>query len=224
MRAITCTQCGATIEHVSETSAIVECSYCCARILLPERPAHLIEEVPAPTFESEPIGRKPQAYIVAAIALLIPIVSFVIIIGTAAKNQSKAGLKAPTPTYTPAAYPTPTPYVTVAPLPPAPVVNYQPRIEWDGPNDLMHFESPSVDISEVAHLTSDEIKKTVFKDRKVKLRVMINTEGEIDDIEVISGHPILVKAAVDSAKLTIFRPRSKPTKRVVTYIFRVLED
>jgi len=107
---------------------------------------------------------------------------------------------------------------------PLPVVNYQPRVSWDGPNDLEHFEDPDVDISSLSNLTSEEVEKTVFKNRVVKLRVVINTEGEIDQVETISGHPILVAAATESAKRSIFTSRSKPTKRVLTYTFRVLKD
>jgi NAD dependent epimerase/dehydratase family enzyme len=89
---------------------------------------------------------------------------------------------------------------------------------------MEHFEEPEVDVSTVSNLTSDEVKKTVFKNRVVKLRVVINTEGEIDTVETISGHPLLVNAATESAKRSIFRSRSKPTTRVLTYTFRVLKD
>jgi NAD dependent epimerase/dehydratase family enzyme len=89
---------------------------------------------------------------------------------------------------------------------------------------MEHFSEPDVDISSVSHLTSEEVKNTVFKDRVVKLRVVINTEGEIDEVKVISGHPLLAAAATQSAKQSIFRSRSKPTERVLTYTFRVLKD
>jgi hypothetical protein len=73
-------------------------------------------------------------------------------------------------------------------------------------------------------LSSDEIKKTVFKNRIVKLRAVINTEGEIDTVQTISGQPLLVEAATRSAKHSIFRSREKPTTRILTYTFRSLED
>ena len=111
-----------------------------------------------------------------------------------------------------------------APEKPFPSVNYQPRISWDGPNDMEHFANPEVDISSVADLTAEEVKNTVFKNRIVKLKVVINTEGEIDTVETISGHPILVEAATTSAKQSIFRSRAKPTTRILTYTFRVLKD
>ena len=49
-------------------------------------------------------------------------------------------------------------------------------------------------------------------------------KGEIDTVQTISGHPILVEAATASAKRSVFKSRSKPTTRILTYTFRVLED
>jgi membrane protein involved in colicin uptake len=89
---------------------------------------------------------------------------------------------------------------------------------------MEYFDDPDVDISTVSDLTSEEVKKTVFKNRTVKLRVVINPAGEIDTVETISGHPILVEAATRSAKRSIFASRSKPTTRVLTYTFRLLPD
>jgi hypothetical protein len=110
------------------------------------------------------------------------------------------------------------------PSKPLPVVNYQPRVAWDGPDDMEYFADPEVDVSSVSNLTSEEVKKTVFKNRIVKLKVVINKEGEIDTVETISGHPLLVAAATESAKRSVFSSRSKPTTRILTYTFRVLND
>jgi NAD dependent epimerase/dehydratase family enzyme len=89
---------------------------------------------------------------------------------------------------------------------------------------MEYFDDPDVDISSVSDLTSEQVKKTVFKNRTVKLRVVISTAGEIDTVETISGHPLLVEAATRSAKRSIFTSRSKPTTRVLTYTFRLLPD
>ena len=228
MRAISCTQCGATIENVSETSVILHCIYCGARIMLeprqvPKEPPRLVD---APDFQVD----APAAPFVKMITLvvggivLIPIFfGFIMLVSKPSQSTPAKVYSAPA---TPNAYPTPSYWnvPTDVPEKPIPVVNYQPRISWEGPNDLEHFESPEVDISTVKHLTSEEVKNTVFKNRIVKLRVIINTEGEIDTVETISGHPILVEAATASAKSSIFRSRSKPTTRVLTYTFRVLKD
>jgi len=180
----------------------------------------------SPDFELTPPPSDPTraVFLIGGIALLVPIfIAFVVFLNLPSQTTPAKVYSAPS---TPYSYPTPSHWSVPADVPekPIPVVNYQPRISWDGPSDLEHFESPEVDISSVKHLSSEEVKNTVFKNRIVKLRVIINTEGEIDTVETISGHPILVEAATASAKSSIFRSRSKPTTRVLTYTFRVLKD
>ncbi len=227
MRAINCTQCGATIDKVSEGSVILHCNYCGARIMLQPRQADVKppRQVDAPEFElnSQPAPFFRMATLVGGAIVLIPLfIGFVLLVSKPPQSTPAKAYSAPS---TPYSYSTPSSWsVPDVPEKPIPVVNYQPRISWDGPSDLEHFESPTVDISSVKDLTSEEIKNTVFKNRIVKLRVIINTEGEIDTVETISGHPILVEAATASAKSSIFRSRSKPTTRILTYTFRVLKD
>ena len=225
MRAITCTQCGAIIDDVSESSLIINCEYCGARLLLPARPQQPTTE-PVP-FEDVPsiqvFSTKKMVFVVVGAIFAIPALIFLVTFANRPKSTSPRPVLART-TPVPVTYPTyQAPVVPQEPERELPVVNYQPRISWDGPNDLEHFESPEVDISSVAHLTSEEVEKTVFKNRQVKLKVIINTEGEIDEVETISGHPILAEAAANSAKRTIFSSRKKPTTRVLTYTFRVLK-
>ena len=228
MRAINCTQCGATIDNVSETSVILHCNYCGARIMLQPRqvPAEPPRSVDPPDLKVDTPSApfvKVVTFVVGAIVLLPIFVGFVLLSKPSQSTPAKVYSAPSIPsTNTRPIYWGPTP--ADVPERPMPVVNYQPRISWDGPNDLEHFESPEVDISSVKDLTSEEVKNTVFKNRIVKLRVIINTEGEIDTVETISGHPILVEAATASAKSSIFRSRSKPTTRILTYTFRVLKD
>lgn len=232
MRAINCTQCGAVIEDVSERSVIIDCDYCGARIMLDARQSKLEpkpEPVPFPEPYLEPSDStgRPLTVIGVAVGLmfLVFIVAGVFSVSRDTKESGSSGLYS-SPPATPYAYSTPSSWTvsTETPEKPLPVVNYQPRLSWDGPNDIEHFEEPDVDISSVSHLTSEEVKNTVFKNRVVKLRAIINTEGEIDTVETISGHPLLVAAATESAKRSIFRSRSKPTTRVLTFTFRVLKD
>ena len=227
MKAINCTQCGATIENVSELSLIIACDYCGARIMLsaPQPKPRPIAPVQEPELKFEtPTFSPAKVGIVAAVALLLPIL-FIIFAFTDRKTNSTS--KVPAGSSTPFVDPTVMPIwgaPNTTPPKPVPVVNYQPRVSWDGPNDMEHFAEPEVDISSVSHLSTEEVTNTVFKNRTVKLRVVINTEGEIDTVETISGHPILVEAATTSAKRSIFRSRSKPTTRVLAYTFRVLKD
>ena len=231
MKAITCTQCGATLENVCERSTIITCEYCGARIMMPreqpEKPRPLVQvEPPDLDLDATPQPAFVRVGVIAALALVIPTL---LVLFAAIKRESKpTKVDAYTVASTPYPSTTPSSWSWTAedktPDKPLPVVNYQPRVSWDGPNDMEYFADPEVDVSSVSNLTSEEVKKTVFKDRVVKLRVVINTAGEIDEVETISGHPILVQAATDSAKRSIFHSRSKPTTRVLTYTFRVLKD
>lgn len=195
--------------------------------MLPTRPVE--QEIEPVSFEEIPatpvIPSAVAFYGILAAIFLIPALIFLVTFAEWKKKKSAPKPVAVRTTPVPITYPTyQTPIVPQEPERELPVVNYQPRISWDGPNDLEHFESPEVDISSVAHLSSEEVEKTVFKNRQVKLKVIINTEGEIDEVETISGHPLLAEAAVNSAKRTIFSSRKKPTTRVLTYTFRVLKD
>lgn len=234
-----CTQCGAIIADITDGSTFADCDYCGARFLIPHQVTQDSAFRPAAANAIEPFRAAPFSLPYGARIVLIAIgVGFLLLVagGTFAviqqkkerealaayraerdAAQRKAGEK-------PAPFTDPSWTVSNDPPKPLPVVNYQPRVSWDGPNDIQHFASPEVDISSVSHLTSEEVEKTVFKDRNVRLRVVINTEGEIDEVETISGHPLLVAAATQSAKESIFAPRKNPTKRVLTYTFRIVKD
>ncbi len=225
MRAIKCTECGATIENVSDSSLIITCDYCGARIMLDQRPAPLRQEpVDAPNLEINTSAVGKVIFFIVGTAVVVPLILGLVIFVNVPSRSTPARVHSASTE--PSGYPTPPQWgvSTDVPAKPFPVVNYQPRVSWDGPNDMAHFENPVVDIATVAHLTSEEVEKTVFKNRIVILRVVINTEGEIDSVETISGHPLLVDAATVSAKSSIFRARPKPTTRVLTYTFRVLKD
>jgi DNA-directed RNA polymerase subunit RPC12/RpoP len=227
MKAINCTQCGATIHNVSETSLIIDCAYCGARMMLQQDkpvtvPPRYVEP-PELEMQTPVTPLKIILGVVAAVAFVPILIAF---IALADKGNESTPSKAYSATSTPATYSTPSSWAVSTNVPdkPLPVVNYQPRVSWSGPNDMEHFAEPEVDISSLSHMTSEEVEKAVFKNRVVKLRVIINTEGEIDEVETISGHPILVEAATKSAKESIFSSRSKPTTRVLTYTFRVLKN
>ena len=40
----------------------------------------------------------------------------------------------------------------------------------------------------------------------VKLQIRIGTDGHVKDVTVISGHPLLITAATDAAKLYVYKP------------------
>jgi predicted nucleic acid-binding Zn-ribbon protein len=240
MKATNCTQCGAVITDIRDGATFADCDYCGAHFLLPNEEKPVTGHRPAPAYASEPFTASSFTLPYGARIVLIAIgVGFLLLVAGATISivqqkrqreaadafrikQEAAEKRAREKYVDPPVSPLWT--GSTEPDKPLPVVNYQPRVSWDGPNDMQYFAEPAVDISSVSHLSSEEIKKTVFKNKIVKLRVVINTDGEIDQTETISGHPILVEAAIESAKRTIFRSRSKPTTRVLTYTFRVLKD
>jgi hypothetical protein len=112
-------------------------------------------------------------------------------------------------------YPVPTP---------VPQINYQVKVQWNGNNDMEHFENPQIDNSKLPTFDENELKKTVFKNRGVQVKITIDTTGEVTSAEAISGHPLLKEAAVNAARKTLFNSRSKPTSRILTYYFRLVSE
>lgn len=233
MKAIICSQCGAAIENVSDTAVIVVCVYCGARsILSPEA------KLPTPPRRLPKVNQEFASFAAAenqpadptwiftgviAATLLLPVL-IAVFVATTSSNRSE----------TTAAEPTPSPWTSSTPFvplwgsasnPTLPTIRYQTKVSWTGPiNDMEHFDEPTVDLSNVGTTDVDEIRKTIFKDRRVTVRVTINEDGYVATAEALSGHPLLKAASVESAKRSLFSSRSKPTTRVLTYTFRVLND
>ena len=248
MKAMTCPQCGALIKKISLKDKFAECEYCEARILLeenrdrivdiPDKPAvpppspweeyranHQKVDERTPRFNSFDYNAEPKNSSAGVVVIigLIALVAGIIVFATfrnsspppAANTARTTALKAtPTPAVV-SWYPTPTP---------APQVNYQVKVQWSGANDMEQFENPQIDVSKLPSSDEAELKKTVFKNRAVQVKITIGTDGEVTSAEAVSGHPILAEASVEAAKKTLFNSRSKPTTRVLTYYFRLLSD
>ncbi|MEP6703967.1 MAG: hypothetical protein ABJB34_04105, partial [Acidobacteriota bacterium] len=94
MKAINCTQCGATIEDVSERSMIIHCSYCGARILIDpiSKPVASVGEMPEvydeqPQPTTTPTLRIVMMIVVAAVG--IPLVIGSLFLGRTKKAESR---------------------------------------------------------------------------------------------------------------------------------------
>lgn len=107
---------------------------------------------------------------------------------------------------------------------PLPSINYEVKAQWSGNNDIEHFENPQIDLSKLQTSDTETLKKTVFKNRKVEVKITIGANGEVTFAKSLSGHPILSEAAVNAAKKSLFNSRSKPTTRVLTYYFRLKDE
>ena len=55
---------------------------------------------------------------------------------------------------------------------------------------------------------------------KVKLTVVVTTDGKVKRVVVIGGHPLLVVAASDAAKQWLFAPASKGIQRTAGVRFQ----
>lgn len=247
MKAMTCPQCGALIKRISLKDKFAECEYCEARILLEENRDRIVElpdkpAVPPPSpweeyrqnyqkaneraaeFNSPYHNPTPTDTSFAG-PLIVGVIVLVagIIIFAGLKNSSSRSADATPRTAVRAT--TPLPSVQSYPIPtPAPQVNYQVKVQWTGANDMEQFENPKIDTAKLPTTDETELKKTVFKNRAVQVRITIGTDGEVTNAEAVSGHPILAEAAVEAAKKTLFNSRAKPTTRVLTYYFRLLSD
>lgn len=244
---MTCPQCGALIKKISLKDKFAECEYCEARILLEENRDRIVEipdkpDVPPPTpweqyqenyrkvneraqqFNSPYLNPMPPdrsaaaPVIVGLIVLVAAIIVFAAVKGSKqppSTNTAKLTTLKTTPFPTVQSYPTSTP---------APQIRYQVKVQWSGANDMEQFENPELDVDKLPTTNEAELKKTVFKNRAVQVKITIGTDGEVTSAEAISGHPILAEAAVAAAKKTLFNSRQKPTTRVLTYYFRLLSD
>ena len=241
MKAMTCPQCGAVIKSISRRDEFAPCDYCGAKILIEENKDRIIEisdktiaenrrklDEKARQYDNlDTDSKEPSKHFPAIGALLIIGIAGILTLLFAMNSNScqsrSPNVKEQTPLKTPLKtvtvpqirFPTPTT---------APQINYEVKAQWSGNNDIEHFENPQIDTSKLPTSDPEELKKTVFKNRSVQVKITINTAGEVTSAEAISGHPILSKAAVEAAKKSLFNSRSKPTTRVLTYYFRLTDS
>ena len=234
MKAITCTQCGAALENVSDTAVIVICEYCGARMMMPKDDTRKPDPPPKrvypkvdqnfATFEAAENEPANPILVVGGIALALLAVPVLIAIFASSGSKNSASKPVALST-TPAPWTYPSLPVSSPPvMPDLPVINYQTKVQWTGPNDMEHFDEPEIDLSKAESQDAEQIKKTIFKNRQVTVRVTINTDGEVTDAVALSGHPLLKESCVAAAKASLFSSRSKPTTRVLTYYFRIISD
>ncbi len=235
MKAITCPQCGALVRTVSPKDKLALCEYCDAKIILPEEKTEKGELPPSQRLsENYPKAQERASQRDASFtypdeknnkAVLVPLVFMFAVIGAfiLIGANTKSCLSRPL-----ADAETKTPFKTASspkfeytvPTPP-PSIHYQVKVKWQGDNDMEHFENPQIETSKLPSLDETELKKTVFKNRAVEVRITIDTDGAVTKAEALSGHPILKESAVQAARKTIFNPRRKPTSRVLTYYFHL---
>ncbi len=240
MKAITCSQCGALIKKISLKEKFAVCDYCGAKILLKENRDKIVEipdenageqqlspweqyldnsekiaesskQYDAPSTYPQDTHKSMVFWVICLIPFALVLVATIGINSVSCLVRPFAEKDKKTLKNTPAA--------TIDRQ-----INYQVKIQWNGKYDMEHFETPRIDLSKLPTLDEAELKKTVFNERSVQVRVTIDTTGEVSKAEAISGHPLLQEAAEKGAKKTIFNPRQKPTERTLTYFFLLVSD
>lgn len=245
MKAMTCPQCGALIKKISLKEEFADCNYCEAKILLSENKDKIVEIsekklTPIEQYREnkQKVEERVEQYNAAhgyleeskkpsfvGTMIIFAVMGLIVlgIFGAIAaslfssrpanlieKTQPSKTIASPT-----AQYPKSTP---------VPRINYQVKVQWDGANDMEHFENPQIENEKLPTFDEAELKKTVFKNRGVQVKVTIDTTGEVTSATGISGHPVLMEAAVAAAKKSLFNSRSKPTTRILTYYFRLITE
>jgi DNA-directed RNA polymerase subunit RPC12/RpoP len=104
-----------------------------------------------------------------------------------------------------------------------PAINYQVNVKWNGQYDMEHYENPRIDPAKLPTFDKAQLKKTVFANRAVEVKITIDERGEVSQAKAVSGHPMLKEAAENAARKSLFSPREKPTARVLTYYFRLTD-
>lgn len=251
MKAITCPQCGALIKEVSNRQAITECDYCEAKVLLPHRgdiDSLKADKKPLPnenikkagtriiwnspfsnlenyseTFEKKQKSNNP---FVAAVTVLCA--GFFIFIAIAAGISSKRKAEQTRAFPTPRAYSTPVPSFTPFPVYSAPAaeepditfdISY--RVSWNSAIGEQHIELPTLKATDFPSSDLKTLKKTVFARKIIRVKVRIDTNGEVTDAKAVSGHKILQEAAENAARASYFTERKKPINTVLTYYFQI---
>jgi hypothetical protein len=221
MKAITCPQCGAIIKRVLFDESFAVCDFCEAKIVLPKNKENTLNFAAIDSSIYQPRRTNFPVWVIMLVVsiILLPIIlSFIM-----GKTSSKADSPPNTPVTKTSPFtfkmPTPIKMPTVYPQ-----INYQVSVKWSGSNDMEHFENPNIDTAKLPTSDEKELKKTIFANRSVQVKITINENGEVTEAKAVSGHLILKEAAENAARKTLFANRQKPTNRVLTYIFRLVTE
>ena len=176
------------------------------------------------TFEKKRKSNNP--FVAVVVVLCAGFFVFVAIIaGIASKKKAEQTRAFPTPR----AYSTPLPSYTPFPVYPAPAAEEEPeitfdisyRVSWDSSIDEQHIELPTLKNADFPSGDLKTLKKTVFAQKIIRVKVRIDTNGEVTDAKAVSGHKLLQEAAENAARASYFTERKKPVNTVLTYYFQI---
>lgn len=170
--------------------------------------------------------RKSGNSFVAA-AVIICAVFFVliaIVAGVASKKRTEKAKVYPTPRAASTPFSTDPPYaINLKPVTEEPEITFDInyRVSWDSAVSEQHIELPSLKHADFPSNDLKTLKKTVFAQKIIRVKVRIDTSGEVTDAKAVSGHKILREAAESAARASYFNERKKPINTVLTYYFQI---
>lgn len=184
-------------------------------------------------FSDSNIYEKPKPAVSVAAAVTILFVGFFIIVavavGLSSKKKVEPALNLPKQTPFPMPTPPPMPVINIPKLPELnvspeedlPLFDVSYRVSWDSSIPEQHIQLPTL---KDVDFPSDDLKtlqKTVFAQKIIRVRIKINTNGEVTDAKAVSGHQILKDAAENAARASYFAERKKPLDTTLVYHFQI---
>ncbi|MGI9054536.1 MAG: hypothetical protein ACR2F2_01905 [Pyrinomonadaceae bacterium] len=237
MKAITCSQCGALVKEISLKERFADCNYCGAKIRLEENKIIefrqpepklkafadkerelLFEDMLEQNNDADSYNDGNKVMNVLAIFLVIGIfVGLPILLFNAFNSEPEQKRKTPIPNPTSQSIPK-SPLVIKMPTP-HPSISYRAYVQYNSDIGADYVEIPSIEMAKLPTGDIKELKKTVFAQRRIRVRVTINENGEVTDAKAQNGHQILQESSVEAAKKSLFSNRRKPISLTLTYIY-----
>lgn len=245
MKAITCSQCGALIKRISLKDKFAFCDYCGAKILIGENKERIVEIIEKestqpsnrvlPKLDAAERDRLFRTMVelnnddtvyddtrhTLKVLAVIGIIAFfvfapVILVAFFAAKAKKENTKKVEFVSTPA--PT-TPEIIYQQQESLPDIKYRSYVQYNTNIDADLIELPIIRLEQLPTTDLKELKKTVFAQRKIRVRITIDENGDVSEAKALNGHQVLQESSVEAAKKSLFSTRKKRTTTVLTYIY-----
>jgi DNA-directed RNA polymerase subunit RPC12/RpoP len=247
MKAITCSQCGALIKRIRERDKFAECEYCHAKIPIQKEKIIVIKDQTPPKPKLRKLSENEKKYLFPSVdddyvpffsedaqQGLIIIGAMVIVFllfglpfiyseysSKKAKTSKQVQVSSAEKTTSYEIYKTEE--KTPTPTPP-PDISYRAYVKYNTNIGAEYTEIPTIELEQLpTDMTEAEIKKALFKQKRIKVQISINKDGEVTEAKALNGHEVLKESSVRAAKKSLFSPRRRETKTTLTYIFVLVE-
>lgn len=238
MKAITCSQCGALVKEISLKDKFAFCDYCGAKIRLEE---NKIIEFRPPQPKLKPIVGKDRERLFEqtlrqnnddnsyndtkkVINIILVIIFGSCLVFTPLYLAAIFKKREPVEETKPAnirkiVETTPEPVQIYETPKPIPNISYRAYVQYNTNIGADYIEIPTIPGEKLPTDDIKELKKTVFAQRRIRVRVTIDENGEVIDAKAQNGHQILQESSVQAAKKSLFSNRKKQATTMLTYIY-----